>query len=255
MLSKCIVICGGMGTRVAGVTNNDIPKIMISINGIPFVDYLIQSLVIHGVNEIHFAAGFKAEVLERYLVDVVSNEPMYKDWLHLNVVQEEVPRGTGGCVVDVMQQLDTDDARDEFVLVLNGDTLLLPDPSVRASTIAKSRNTVSMCIGGVYLYNKGEYGSLILNGREITGFRERDFGFDFINSGWYLMKQNLFVDTRTKELRPELKFDKTLVSLERDIFPTFIKNYYVECWAINEHQWMEIGTEPAIARTELILRT
>ena len=51
---QAIVICGGKGERLGSLTSN-CPKGMVRINGKPLLEYQLEWLKKHGVNEIIFA--------------------------------------------------------------------------------------------------------------------------------------------------------------------------------------------------------
>lgn len=65
-ISQAVILAGGLGERLKPLTNN-IPKPLVNVNGIPFLDYLIESLVKVGINNILLLLGYKAEkIVERY---------------------------------------------------------------------------------------------------------------------------------------------------------------------------------------------
>lgn len=65
-ISQAVILAGGRGERLRPLTDH-LPKPMAPINGIPFLDYLIQSIVDAGIKHIVLLLGYKAEkVIERY---------------------------------------------------------------------------------------------------------------------------------------------------------------------------------------------
>ena len=73
---NAIILAAGMGTRLRPLTN-EIPKCLVSVNGVPMVERQIQFLHEAGINDITLVSGYKAEKLdylkERYGVDIVFN--------------------------------------------------------------------------------------------------------------------------------------------------------------------------------------
>ena len=73
MINNCIVLAGGLGTRLRSVIP-DLPKCMAPINGKPFIDYLIDNLQTQGVNNFIFSLGYKSEAFEEYLAMKLSKK-------------------------------------------------------------------------------------------------------------------------------------------------------------------------------------
>ena len=65
-INQAVVLVGGRGERLRPLTDS-IPKPMVPINGIPFLDYLIYSIIQAGIENILFLLGYKANVIiDRY---------------------------------------------------------------------------------------------------------------------------------------------------------------------------------------------
>ena len=67
---KAIILAAGLGSRLRPITD-EIPKCMVSVNGQPIINKQISNLLENGFNqsEIFVVAGYKAEVLDKYLKD------------------------------------------------------------------------------------------------------------------------------------------------------------------------------------------
>ena len=65
-IQQAVILAGGRGERLKPLTD-DLPKPMAPINGLPFLDYLIESIRLAGISNILFLLGYKAEkIIERY---------------------------------------------------------------------------------------------------------------------------------------------------------------------------------------------
>ena len=62
---QIIILCGGLATRLGNLTKN-IPKSMIKINNKPFLEYQIENLKKHSINEIVLCVGHLSEQIEKY---------------------------------------------------------------------------------------------------------------------------------------------------------------------------------------------
>lgn len=78
---KAVILAAGLGSRLRPITN-EVPKCMVSVNGIRIIDKQIDNLVKYGVKDIYVVSGYKHEVLDAHLkehypfVQIVAN-PRY----------------------------------------------------------------------------------------------------------------------------------------------------------------------------------
>lgn len=237
-----IVICGGLGTRVREITNDEIPKILIPVNGKPFIEYLIEVLYAKGARNIVFACGFKADVLEKYLFEKRYGIP----WPQLYVVKEEGALDTGGAVLNALR--NTLAVQTNPFLVINGDCLVLPDLSEDSYEDIYYNETpykVDCAMFTCYKEHDGRYGSLRLapynpfsgGYEEIVGFENNQPGQTWINCGWYIMRHEFF-----REYKEVQK-----LSIEKDIFPKYLgEGKTISAVTVGEGRFTEIGTPEAI---------
>ena len=102
-VNQAVILAGGVGARLRPLTYTT-PKPMAPINGIPFLDYLIQSIVLSGIKKILILLGYKSEV-------IVSRYRNIKDiTIEFSLGTEEDQ--TGRRVLNAYEQLD-----DHFLLM------------------------------------------------------------------------------------------------------------------------------------------
>ena len=66
-IEQAVILAGGKGKRLRPLTEK-IPKPLVKINGIPFCDYLLNSLVKAGIKKILFLIGYKGNLIkDRYI--------------------------------------------------------------------------------------------------------------------------------------------------------------------------------------------
>ena len=85
---KALILAAGLGNRLRPLTET-IPKSMVSVNGIPMIDRMIDRLEEAGINEIVVVSGYLSSVLKEHLAnssskaaqraEVVFND-RYSDW-------------------------------------------------------------------------------------------------------------------------------------------------------------------------------
>lgn len=61
-INQAVILAGGIGARLRPITDK-IPKPMAPINGIPFLDYLINSIIQVGIRRILLLVGYKKNVI------------------------------------------------------------------------------------------------------------------------------------------------------------------------------------------------
>jgi len=65
-IKQAVILAGGKGERLKPLTNS-IPKPMALVNGIPFLDYLVFSIINTGINNILLLLGYKSDqIIKRY---------------------------------------------------------------------------------------------------------------------------------------------------------------------------------------------
>lgn len=62
-----VVLAGGLGTRLLQVTDGLIPKAMVPVNGVPFLDYKLHSLAEMGVTSVVLLIGEKGSIIEEHV--------------------------------------------------------------------------------------------------------------------------------------------------------------------------------------------
>ena len=65
-IEQVVILAGGKGKRLGPLTE-EIPRPLVLINGVPFCDYLLNSLVKVGIKKILFLIGYKGNLIkDRY---------------------------------------------------------------------------------------------------------------------------------------------------------------------------------------------
>jgi D-glycero-alpha-D-manno-heptose 1-phosphate guanylyltransferase len=182
---EAIILAGGFGTRLREAVP-DLPKPMAPVAGKPFLawqlDYLIQS----GITRFILSVGYKAQTIRGYFGDQYrGNAVIY--------VEELEPLGTGGAI-----QLSLQQAKQERVFVLNGDSLCHAD-FTQLRMLNNNSNGVGIVVK--HVDNAGRYGAITFDRSTglVTSFGEKSSTAPgFINAGIYDIPTNLFDNIKTK---------------------------------------------------------
>lgn len=100
-----LILCGGQGSRIADHVPPDTPKCMIDINGQPFIDLLLNNLVMAGFQRFILLTGYLADKIKPSRFSVLRNH-------------SEEQLGTGGAVAKALKEESLSDT----FMVVNGDT-------------------------------------------------------------------------------------------------------------------------------------
>jgi D-glycero-alpha-D-manno-heptose 1-phosphate guanylyltransferase len=174
---EAIILAGGLGTRLRGVVD-DVPKPMASVQGRPFLAFVLDQLVDTGFRTAILAVGYRHEAIRSYFgADYRGLALLYSP--------EDEPLGTGGAIRLACVQVT---ARDVFVL--NGDTYLELDfrGMLDAHVGAAAQLSMAVC----QVPDVARYGALELSEGIVQAFREKGrSGPGWINGGVYVLGPEL----------------------------------------------------------------
>jgi NDP-sugar pyrophosphorylase family protein len=63
---QCVILAGGLGTRMRPITET-IPKVLIPVEGEPFLNHQLRWLARHGVSEVVLSLGHMGELVESHV--------------------------------------------------------------------------------------------------------------------------------------------------------------------------------------------
>ncbi|MGB5299556.1 MAG: nucleotidyltransferase family protein [Thiogranum sp.] len=227
---KAVVLVGGLGTRLAGVTS-DLPKPMAPIGGRPFLEYLLDYLVEQDSEGAILAVSYKWEVIREHFGYVYQG-------MSLNYSVEDEPLGTGGAIRQALAGLP-----DAEVVVLNGDTLFRVD--LKAMADIHRNNGKRLTIALKQVADSGRFGRVeVSTDGVITNFLEKVRGGPgWINGGVYVLNRDLFTDF---SMPVRFSFEQDLVEPNIDgIRPRAFKSdaYFIDIGIPEDYQraQQEIG--------------
>ncbi len=193
-ITKAIVLAGGRGTRLGNLTT-DMPKPLLRVGGIPFLEYVIWNLTRWGITDIILSTGYCATAIREHFGNGKNIGA------RITYAEESSPLGTGGGVRFAAANLA------EPFFVLNGDTLLDCQFHALADLTLRSGAKAGLALRNVP--DVGRFGSIALSGDLIQGFYEKGIsGPGLINGGIYVLTPEA-----VSMLPPGVS------SLETDLFP------------------------------------
>jgi mannose-1-phosphate guanylyltransferase len=217
---QALVLAGGEGTRLRPLTLTT-PKPVLPLAGRPFLNFMLDWLQRHGVEEAVLSLGFLSDAVHAVLGDIQSG-------MRLRYVREEDPLGTAG---PVRLAADEGILADRF-FVLNGDVLTDMDLTDELAQHERTRAAGTLAL--VEVDDVATYGVVPTNeGGEVLEFREKSPGpapTNRINAGAYVLERSVV------DLIPAGR----AVSFEREVFPQMVGNGLYG-WAADGY-WIDIGT-------------
>ena len=218
---QALILAGGEGTRLRPLTSS-MPKPVVPLAGRPFIQYMIEWLRGHGVDEAILSCGFMADGVRAVLGD---GEGL---GLRLRYVEEPTPLGTGGAL-----KLAEDLLEDRF-LMLNGDQLT--DIDLTAQLRQHERTGARATIALMAVEDPSTYGLVRQRGDlSVSGFLEKpnadEIDSNLVNAGVYVLDRSVLGEMAPAGSR---------ISIERDVFPQLVDQGLFGYEASG--YWMDIGT-------------
>ncbi|HEX3911472.1 MAG TPA: NDP-sugar synthase [Solirubrobacteraceae bacterium] len=217
---QAVILVGGEGTRLRPLTST-VPKPVVPLVDRPFIAFMLDWLVTHGIDDVIMSCGFLATSVRNVLGDGSAYG------VRLRFVEEPDPRGTAGALKYAESMLD------ERFLMLNGDVLTDIDLTVQIAQHEESGATATLAL--VPVADPSAYGLVHLNDdRSVRDFLEKPspdaIDTNLISAGAYVLERSIL------ELVPP---DRN-VSIEREVWPRLIGDGLYGFPA--ESYWLDIGT-------------
>lgn len=221
-----VILCGGLGTRLRSVTGEN-PKVLVSVNGRPFLDLLLDEVRRQGGRRVILCVGYQAGKIQEYYTGRDTG-------LNLVCSREDQPLGTGGAICRAAGLIESDS-----FLVLNGDSFCPVDMRALGAFHQDKRalGTIAVCPGRA----GGDYGGVVLEeGTDrVLAFQEKDRSStaSYVNAGVYVLSRAVF-----KQMPDQERF-----SLEYDVFPRCVDQGALWGFRTEAPLW-DIGTPERLAR-------
>src|SRR6478672_2518744 len=217
---QAVILVGGEGTRLRPLTST-VPKPVVPLVDRPFISFMLDWLVRHGIDDVIMSCGFLASGVRNVLGDGSDAG------VRLRFVEEPDPRGTAGALKYAEPMLD------ERFLMLNGD--VLTDLDLTRQIAQHERSGAKATLALVPVADPSAYGLVHLNeDRSVRDFVEKPspdaIDTNLISAGAYVLEREIL------ELVPP---DRN-VSIEREVWPLLIGNGLYGF--PSDAYWLDIGS-------------
>lgn len=224
-----ILLVGGRGTRLAPITS-EIPKPMLPVAGKPVTEHQIIAAQRAGITTLVLATSYLSEVFIPYFGDG-------SKWgIDLRYAVEKEPLGTGGAIANAAAHLDKG-ASDEAVVIFNGDVLSQHNLSAQIEFHKKVDADVTLHL--IQVEDARAFGCVPTTAEgQVEAFLEKMENpvTNWINAGCYVFNREV-IDSIPRD---------TVVSVERETFPSLISNRRRVFGYKEGAYWLDIGNPGAL---------
>ena len=206
-IDVAVIMAGGKGSRLRSITNDEIPKPMVPVDGKPLLEYQVEALKEYGIKKIIMIVGHLGEKIMDHFKDG-------KDFgVDIDYIVEKEPLGTAGAFYYLKDKTDAKD----FLLIF-GDVFFDIDFDRMEDFHFKNAALTTLLAHP----NGHPYDSDLIqtddNGK-VIGFDSknnvRDYWYDnMVNAGMYIINRELL----------ELVGEPVKIDFEKDILANQVKN-------------------------------
>lgn len=224
-----IVLCGGLGTRLRPAVG-DRPKALAPVGGgQPFLEVQLELLRARGARHFVLCVGHMADQIEAAFGDGALMG------VRIDYVRDgEKLLGTAGALKRAERFFAP------AALVVNGDTYIDVNLQRLAAEHASAREGGAVAtLTLARVSDAGRFGTVAFAGARVTYFREKEPGGvrdGWVNAGVYVIERDLLERVPAGEV----------VSLERDVFPTALRDGLPLAAFPQEAGFHDIGTPDAL---------
>jgi mannose-1-phosphate guanylyltransferase len=218
---KAVVLVGGEGSRLRPITET-IPKPLVPLMDRASLDHVLDHLAVHGVHEVVLSSSYLEEPFHAFILGRHGDPAI--TW-----ITETEPLGTGGAIVNALEDL----GGDETFLALNGD--ILTDLDLTAMIAMHRDRDAAATIALTHVEDARPFGLVPTepDGRVIE-FREKPSELvpGDINAGTYVLEPTALAGWPRGQN----------ASIERDIFPRLIADGRRVYGFVSDAYWLDLGT-------------
>jgi mannose-1-phosphate guanylyltransferase len=220
---KAVILVGGEGTRLRPLTYTTV-KAMVPILNKPFIQYLVQYLNNHSIDDVILAMGYKPDTIKKYFSEVTTDSK-------ITYSIESTPLGTAGAVKHAANHL----SKENTFFIFNGD--IFTDLDLTEMLKYHKMNKAKVTIALTPVDDPTQFGVVELDTRQrVLRFCEKpgleEAPGNLINAGTYIV-ENEILDYIPEDRR---------CMFEHDIFPQLLSEGVPVYGYTSSIYWMDMGT-------------
>ena len=237
-IDVAVIMAGGKGSRLLSITNDEIPKPMVPVDGKPLLEYQVEKLKSYGVKKIIMIVGHLGEKISGHFQDGKAFG------VDIDYIFEKEPLGTAGAFYYLKDKIDAKD----FLLIFGDVFFDLDFDRMEAFHFKNSALTTLLAHPNGHPYDS-DLIQMDDTGR-VTGFDSkhnvRDYWYDnMVNAGMYILNKDLL----------DLVKEPVKIDFEKDILANQVK-LGANIYAYHSPEYVkDVGTVDRINATVEELRS
>jgi NDP-sugar pyrophosphorylase family protein len=230
---QAVILAGGLGTRLWPVTKT-IPKPMVPVAGVPYLEHQLRSLRRQEITDIVILTGYHGEQIEDYFGDGA------RFGLSIRYSRELTPIGTGGALRQARDLLE------ETFLLIYGDSYL-PIEYRAPLELLRARDAIGLLV--VYRDVTGEANvpsNVALDADGRVARYEKDSGdpeLQYVEAGVLAFRRQVVSEIPAVGA----------ASLEKEVFPKLIARGALLGWPTAQ-RFYDIGTPERLQAIEALFK-
>ena len=225
-MSKAVILCGGLGTRLRPFTDA-IPKSLMPIGEKAILEIQIERLVSCGFTDIYLAVNHKADYIERFF-----NDPKSWHGAKLHFSQETKALGTAGPLKLLERELA------EPFLVMNGDILTLLN--FRELYDFATAKDFLLTVGVKRMTMPYAFGNIHFEGDTVLGIEEKPDIITHALAGIYVMNPGVMNYIPSNTYYGVDSLIKQLLGSGESVGKYEIKSYWVDIGQPGDYEKAQI---------------
>ena len=205
-IDVAVIMAGGKGSRLLSITNDEIPKPMVPVDGKPLLEYQVEKLKSYGVKKIIMIVGHLGEKISGHFQDGRAFG------VDIDYIFEKEPLGTAGAFYYLKDKIDAKD----FLLIFGDVFFDLDFDRMEDFHFKNSALTTLLAHPNGHPYDS-DLIQMDDTGR-VIGFDSkhnvRDYWYDnMVNAGMYILNKDLL----------DLVKEPVKIDFEKDILANQVK--------------------------------
>jgi len=188
MSRHCVVLAGGLGTRIREVTQGKIPKVLVPVLGQPFLKWKLESLRLMGVTEVTLLVGELGNLIDDFIWQ------NYPTGLSIQCFHDGPDlKGTAGSIRSVLHKLP------ESFWITYGDSYVVTDLNEAEANFSLSNYDGIMTL----FHNRDslELSNTSVSGDQVLHYEKRTLPMqhEWIDYGLLFLRKVDFLDVSVDE--------------------------------------------------------
>ena len=189
-----VILVGGKGLRLGSITKK-IPKPLVNVNGIPFLQHLINFYSKFNFQNIFLIAGYKGDKIKKKFHNKIFN------LIKVTCIIEKKRKDTGGALYEIKKKIKND------FIIANGDSFI--DINLQPFFMKKFKYNYLFLNKNINYKQNKKLTHLDIDSK---GFLVENSNAKLMNSGVYFFKKNFLKLIQNKKVSLENKIIKKLIS-------------------------------------------